>query len=544
MRPATSTRARHAAAWAKASDLAACPAAPRPGRCRLGWHRPAAALAALGSALLFALPALAGQNESESAGRLSAVEIAERYGPAVVVISVEKIGGRASSLGSGFAVDSRGGIATCMHVLDGAREVTVTTADGKKHRQVLVRAFDAGRDVVLLAVDAADLPPLELGDSSGLEIGERLVTIGNPLGLARTVSEGVLSGWREPPPPDLGEEEAAATPMLRGLPGFSVLQISAQISPGSSGGPVFDPRGEVVGLAASGVHYGMLDLNFAIPVEALKALLDLDWGLDLESFQSRADGARADLAEQHLAEARLALALDRLDEAAWELDRALSFHPRSLEALLMQAGVLRRQGDFETAEELLQRATVVDPESAEAWYQLGEFYLSPALERPLVTRQDVLVGARGGGPSIRQRARGALEKALELDDDHASAAHGVGTLLFTEGRFREAADKFRLAIESDPDLLLAGIRLGESHMMLEEYEQAETSYQDVLDRDPDSALAHFGMARVSSAQHDLFTAREHWQSFLRLSEDRLELAPLRERTLLYLQRYMPEALPR
>ncbi len=477
---------------------------------------------------------------------LTAAEIATRYAPAVVVISVRLRDDRRGKYGTGFVVDPSGTIVTCLHVLDGAREVTIITAGGDKHRRPRVRAFDAERDLALLAIDAEDLPAVELGTSAELVVGEALVTIGHPLGLASSVTDGVLSAWRDPPrrPEESPGDEPAPLPQMRGMPRSRLLQISVPIAPGSSGGPVFDRHGRVVGVAAAGVHYGTLDLNFALPIEGAAALLSFDWGLDLTGLQERADDARADLAEPHLAEARLALALERHDEAAWHLDRALALNPRSLEALLLQAGALQREGDFGGAEQLLLRATDLAPNSADAWARLGEFYLTPALDLPLVAGEDVLIGAQGSGPSPRRQAMEALRRALELDEEHAVAAHGVGSLLFTEGRFREAADKFRQAVESDPEQLLAGVRLGESHMMLRQYDEAAAAYEGVLDRNADSALAHHGMARVSSVRLDLAAAREHWRRFLELSEGQPELSALRERSLLYLERYLPGALPR
>lgn len=476
---------------------------------------------------------------------LTVVEMAQHSAESVVVIQVKPRVRGPLRQASGFVVDPAGAIATCLHVLDGAESIVVKVGR-KKFSQVVVAGFDAEKDVALLRIEAEDLPALPLGDSSLLEVGDPIVAIGNPLGLTRTVTEGVFSAVREPAAEEVdegeeGEEELRASPRVRGgLPRFRLLQISAQISPGSSGGPVLERHGTVIGVAMSGVERGTLDLNFAIPVEALKPLLEQDRGLDLGSFQERADQERSDLAEPHLAEARLALVLGRTEEAERELERALALHPRSVEALLLQAKLLEGHGEIDEAEKFVRRATEADPESAEVWFEFGRFHLGSGLEEATVRRGDFLLEGVG---LKRDLAMKAFRKALEIDDEHAGAAYGIGTILYVEGRYREAITMLSHAAAADPDLLLAGLRLGESYLVLERLAEAQTAYETVLGRDEDYALAHHGMARVFESKLDLMTARQHWRRFLELSEGDPSLEALRGRTVLYLERFRPEALP-
>lgn len=477
---------------------------------------------------------------------LTPAQIAERWSAGVVTLQVRIGSPDAVVQGTGFVLDSDGTIATCLHLLDGAEALRVRTGDGRSYREAVVRAFDAERDVALIRIEATDLTALPLGSSEGLDIGDDVVVIGNPLGLERTVSEGLLSAWREPAEddPEENDDDLAFNSALTRwrLPQTRLLQISAAVTGGSSGAPVFDRRGEVVGMAF-GYMAQSSNLSFAIPVEALEPLLDVEMGLDLASFQEQADEARQAMSEPLLDEARLELELGRIEEAERTLAQALILHPRSVDGLLMRADLLHRRSDYDGMEEVLLEATRVGPESAEAWYELGKFYLPPTLESATIARQGVVIGGTGG-PRARDKAMSALRRALEIDEEHPGANRAMGSLLYSEGNAAQAARMLRRAVASEPDLLIAGFQLGEVYLALGRIKNAERVLEDVLDQDDDYALAHYGMARVRSEQYGELAAREHWRRFLELSEGDPDLEALRARTLRDLARYFPEALPR
>jgi hypothetical protein len=182
--------------------------------------------------------------------RLDAKEIVQRSKPAIV--RIEDADGR---VGTGFAIDASGLIATNLHVVFGARDIRVTTLDGTVLPVTSVVALDPEHDLALIDVDpAAPMPTLALGDSDLVEAGDPVVAIGNPLGvLDYTVSDGLISSVRQMSPE------------------VTVLQISAPISQGSSGGPLFNPFGEVIGVATALSTEGQ-NLNFAVPSNYLRAL--------------------------------------------------------------------------------------------------------------------------------------------------------------------------------------------------------------------------------------------------------------------------------
>ena len=186
-------------------------------------------------------------------------ELVNELGEAVV--QVRTPGG----LGSGFILNDEGFLMTNFHVIEGETQISVEvyhSANGelerKTYKQVRIIAINKFGDLALLKIDDKDAPKFKsvlLGSADALAVGEGVFAIGSPLGLERTVTEGILS--------------TKTRPMMGDL----YLQTTAQINPGNSGGPLFNLRGEVVGITNMKITFGE-GLGFAIPVEAVKFFLD------------------------------------------------------------------------------------------------------------------------------------------------------------------------------------------------------------------------------------------------------------------------------
>lgn len=157
-------------------------------------------------------------------------------------------------MGTGFVVQHDGWIATNLHVVARGGDVVVAFSDGRELPVVEVLNASRQHDLVILRVDAKKLPVLALGDSDGVRPGDAVVAIGHPLGFADTVSNGLVSAVRH-----INED-------------LDVLQISAPIAPGSSGGPLFDEQGRVIGVATAIIQGGQ-NLNLALPAKYVRALL-------------------------------------------------------------------------------------------------------------------------------------------------------------------------------------------------------------------------------------------------------------------------------
>jgi len=161
------------------------------------------------------------------------------------------------SLGSGFIISSDGYILTNDHVVDDADEITVQLAGGKTY-PATVKGIDQKLDLALLKIDSDEtLPTVKLGNSDRLEIGEWVMAIGNPFGLEQTVTVGIVS---------------AKGRVIGAGPYDNFIQTDASINPGNSGGPLFNTRGEVVGINTAIVAGGQ-GIGFAIPINAAKNIL-------------------------------------------------------------------------------------------------------------------------------------------------------------------------------------------------------------------------------------------------------------------------------
>jgi S1-C subfamily serine protease len=202
-------------------------------------------------------------------------EIYRRDGQGVAFISAEHSGGGASAnpfgepegggtaTGSGFLIDDEGHVVTNSHVVEGADRVEVTLGSDDTSYEAKIVGTDPATDVALLEVDApADsLHPLALGDSSQVEVGDPVVAIGNPFGLDRTVTSGIVSALQR---------------QIQAPNGFSishVIQTDAAINPGNSGGPLIDASGSVIGINSqiqTGGSSGNVGIGFAVPINTAR----------------------------------------------------------------------------------------------------------------------------------------------------------------------------------------------------------------------------------------------------------------------------------
>ncbi len=186
------------------------------------------------------------------AGNLSAKEVAKQK-DAVAYIKTFDENGNPIAYGSGFNIDSTGIIVTNFGILKGAASVKCTLANNLTFDVKYILNYNPVRDIAILQLgDASNLPTVKLGSSAKTELGEKVVAIGNPMDFHNTVSTGDISGFRN-------------------LLGINYIQTTAFIGLGSGGGPLFNMKGEVVGIMAFMLS-GTQNINFAIPVDELKKL--------------------------------------------------------------------------------------------------------------------------------------------------------------------------------------------------------------------------------------------------------------------------------
>jgi len=168
--------------------------------------------------------------------------------------------------GSGFVLDRAGHVLTNFHVVAGANRGVRVMLSNKKSYEARVVGTDRVHDLALLQIDAPNLEPVILADSSGLAVGQKVYAIGNPFGLSGTMTRGIISSIRTMP----SERGSEAAPIE------NAIQTDAAINPGNSGGPLLNSRGEVIGIntmiASNGADQSS-GIGFAIPINTAKAVL-------------------------------------------------------------------------------------------------------------------------------------------------------------------------------------------------------------------------------------------------------------------------------
>ena len=194
-------------------------------------------------------------------GALSVAEIVRRESPAVVLI--EAGSGSSGGLGSGFLIDRDGHILTNAHVVDDSEDITVTFSDGTEE-EASILGLDKSTDLAVLKIGSVPegVRPVPLGSSGGLVVGQEVVAIGNPYGLERTATTGIVSAL----------ERTIESP--NGFTIQNTIQTDAAINQGNSGGPLFDRAGRVIGMNSqiASRDGGNVGLGFAVPIDTIKPI--------------------------------------------------------------------------------------------------------------------------------------------------------------------------------------------------------------------------------------------------------------------------------
>lgn len=185
----------------------------------------------------------------------SVIRVARQISPAVVGVS------QRGSSGSGVLVRNDGVVITNAHVVGNARQVDVSLADGRRLRGTVL-GRDPTVDIAVLRVTDRNLPAAPIGDSDGLEVGQQAIAIGNPIGLERTVTTGIISAVNRSP---------------RGFELGGLIQTDAAINRGNSGGPLVNAAGEVIGINTAVIRGGGSEaegIGLAIAIDTAKPIID------------------------------------------------------------------------------------------------------------------------------------------------------------------------------------------------------------------------------------------------------------------------------
>jgi tetratricopeptide (TPR) repeat protein len=387
--------------------------------------------------LLFSLAIFAGSFGVSAQDYLP--ELVKRIKPSAVAIETFDARGATLARGSGFFI-SNDKVITNRHVIEKATRVEIHLMNGSKYLAKGVLAIDGEGDLALLQVDIPKelALPLPLVKNAPLE-GESIVVIGNPFGLEGSVSNGIVSAVRE-------------------IPGYGkIIQITAPISPGSSGSPVVNMRGQVIGVATLQAAEGQ-SLNFAVPSERISQLKIND---EAQSFAS------------------LTAETQKNKRSA-----AQSLYSQGL-------GILSRD-DYARAVTFFEKAVDIDPNYAEAWYQAGFCYgmlgrHTEALKssrqasklRPDWTETFINIGASSFALGQYKDALEAYRQAAKLDTDNAEVLYALGLTFNKLNRTDEEILAYKRALAVKPDFSSALEQLGLAYFKQKRYADSLTAFEQL-----------------------------------------------------------------
>lgn len=271
--------------------------------------------------------------------------VTETQGAVVLVSGIERTvaRGRPRRIGSGFFMDPAGLVVTTYHVIKGTSSVSVQLNNGASFTTEKIVFASPEKDFAILKVAGRSLPALRLGDSDKIRPGQAVVALGSPLGLENSVSSGVVSGFRE-------------------LKEGAFIQTTTPISEGSSGGPLLDMQGDVIGITARSAPEGQ-NVNFAIPINEIKAVAT-----------KPALASEADRSLQLYLEGVLYLNRQDYVKAEKAFARATELNPNNFDAWMDLGNVYYVTGEFDKEFVAFRKAVQLRPDSDDAHFSLATGY--------------------------------------------------------------------------------------------------------------------------------------------------------------------------
>jgi tetratricopeptide (TPR) repeat protein len=412
--------------------------------------------------------------------------IIKRIKPSVVIVFAYDNKGEFLKLGSGFFISQSGDVITNYHVIQGASSAEIKTSDKKTYPITYIVAGDEQNDIIRLSVDIPSkyISPLSLSATIP-EVGERIIVYGSPLGLENTVSDGIVSAIRDIP--DYGR----------------IIQITAPISPGSSGSPVLNMQGEVIGIATFQMVEGQ-NLNFAIPSERIVNLnlIEEEKTFTTEELFGQEEKEKKDSDYAYEAYQKAVYFMDKEEYGKalpyWEI--AIKIDISSLKAwAYFQIGYCYDElGNYTKAIEAYKQAIRINPDDAYVHCNLGAVYGSLGLYKDAIE---------------------AFKQAIRIDPDDAKAHYCLGLAYDSLGLYKDAIEAYKQAIRINPDDAVAHCNLGAVYGKLGYYTKAIEACKQVIRIDPDYAKVHYYLGLAYGSLGLYKDAIEAFKQAIRINPD-------------------------
>ena len=428
---------------------------------------------------------------------------------AVVVVTAYDEKGNAFSQGSGFIVRRDGAVVTNYHVISKARDIKVKMGDKVFDVEGLIFT-DKENDLVVLKVKARDMPVVKLGVIGKANIGEHVYVISSPVGFENTISDGLLSGIRK-----IDEKR-------------EILQITAPISPGSSGGPVFNRNGEVIGVVTMLIKEAQ-NLNFAMPVELIKDKISSKMVTaisesGLEDYKKTADYWFNQGYYHH----QSAMYKDAIEA----YKQAIRIDPDYADTHNNLGAAYGNSGMYKDAIEAYKQAIRINPDFAMAHINLGYAYgnLGMYKEEIEAYKQAIRIdpdyanthnnlGAAYGNSGMYKDAIEAYKQAIRINPDFAMAHNNLGVTYSKSGMYKDAIEAYKQAIRINPAYADTHINLGYAYGNLGMYKEEIEAYKQAIRINPDFAMAHYNLGNTYFESGMYKEAIEALKQALRIDPD-------------------------
>ncbi len=434
---------------------------------------------------------------------LTAEQIYKKVSGAVVVIHAYNANNELVKQGSGVVINNKGYVVTNYHVLEGCERLEIIH-NNEVIQYVDIIGIDVEKDILILKIDAKYFPLVKIGNMQKVNIGERIYAIGNPLGLENTISEGIVSGLRN--------DETT---------GRNFIQITASISPGSSGGAVVNEKGELIGISTLTLNEGQ-NINFAIPINDVLAVKIGSYSKDesykdFELFYKAYDADKNGNYQKAInyftnylikyptdagAYVNRGVAKSHLENyrgAIPDFNKAIEIDPNLADAYYNRGVAKKKIDDYKGAILDLNKAIEIDPYDADAYNNRG--IANASLNNNKIAIKD-------------------FNKAIEISPNYFKAYYNRGIANANLNNFKLAIKDFTKAIAINSNYADAYINRGIANATLDNYNEAIKDFTKAIEINPNYAFAYYNRGVVKFALGDKDGACLDWSKASDLGESR------------------------
>lgn len=441
-------------------------------------------------------------------------ELVKVIQPSVATVVAYDVDSNVANIGTGFFVDNKGHLITNYHVLVSKFSAEIKTADGSTYPIKSVVAENQATDLIKVLVD---IPPEKVHWIKVSEemppVAQRVMVVGSPMGLEQSVSDGIVSSVRE-------------------IPGIGIFfQMSAPISPGSSGSPVVNMEGKVVGVATFQFVQGQ-NLNFAISGKSILDLKTNKPGQTLSEWTYGHSNQKPLLAGE-LCRKGFSFSINGQDQKALQyFKKATENDPNSTTAWYGLGYCYAGKNSHTAAIEAYKQAIRTDPTNEISYFHLGNYYHKISRYDEAIESYKTVISMNPDFEAayfnlgiiyseIGQLIEGkeAFQNVVRINPASTKAHYNIGVSSTKLGQYPQAIHAYEKAIELDPEFVQAYFNLGLIFGELGQTRDQMEAFKKALRVNPDFAPAHYAVGHVYLSQGDKAAALEQYKILKKLDTD-------------------------